>query len=138
MVAIADKDNFTLLYQVRPGVMDKSFGIHVAKLVNFPKTVVEVFSSICLAIKQIFIPFFRFICKQMAQRVYDESEDHFSHLKLKSDEDVAKVFAEAVDKLANVDAGSDEDIRTMMQDISAKVRQSDSEYFRAAFPAIFQ
>lgn len=42
MVAISDKDTFTLLYKVKPGVMDKSFGIHVAKLANFPEDVVEV------------------------------------------------------------------------------------------------
>ena len=42
MVTVADNDTFTLLYQVRPGVMDKSFGIHVAKLANFPEHVVQV------------------------------------------------------------------------------------------------
>lgn len=42
MDAIADKDGFTLLYQVKDGVMPKSFGIQVAKLANFPKEVVEV------------------------------------------------------------------------------------------------
>lgn len=42
MVAVADNTNFTLLYQVRPGVMDKSFGIEVAKLANFPDRVIEV------------------------------------------------------------------------------------------------
>lgn len=42
MVAVADCENFTLLYQVRPGVMDKSFGIQVAKIANFPENVVNV------------------------------------------------------------------------------------------------
>lgn len=46
MVAVANNDTFTLLYQVRPGVMDKSFGIHVAKLANFPKNVVQVNISV--------------------------------------------------------------------------------------------
>lgn len=42
VAALSDKDTFTLLYQVRPGVMDKSFGIHIAKLASFPKSVVQV------------------------------------------------------------------------------------------------
>lgn len=42
MEAIADNENFTLMYKVQPGIMDKSFGIHVAKLANFPETVVDV------------------------------------------------------------------------------------------------
>lgn len=42
MAAIADNENFTLLYQVRPGVMEKSFGIQVARLANFPDSVVKV------------------------------------------------------------------------------------------------
>lgn len=45
MAVLADEDVFTLLYQVRPGVMDKSFGIHVAKLANFPAKVVQVYAQ---------------------------------------------------------------------------------------------
>lgn len=46
MVAIADNENFTLLYEVRPGAIDKSFGLHVAKLAMFPKDVIEVLIEI--------------------------------------------------------------------------------------------
>ena len=42
MAAVADDENFTLLYQVRPGVMEKSFGIQVARLALFPNDVIKV------------------------------------------------------------------------------------------------
>uniref|UniRef100_A0AAG5DF98 DNA mismatch repair proteins mutS family domain-containing protein n=1 Tax=Anopheles atroparvus TaxID=41427 RepID=A0AAG5DF98_ANOAO len=42
MEAIVDGERLTLLYQVKPGIMEKSFGIQVAKLANFPPAVAEV------------------------------------------------------------------------------------------------
>lgn len=41
VTAHTDKNQITMLYNVRPGVSDRSFGVHVADVANFPPVVVQ-------------------------------------------------------------------------------------------------
>lgn len=114
MNAIVDNDNFTLLYQVKPGMMEKSFGIQVAKLAKFPPEVV-----------------------QFAQKLYEECEDHFAQLQIEKDDEGMQVLKAALGKIGKVDPNNDDSIGTMLQDIRTCVKQSSSTYFRKTFPHLY-
>lgn len=111
MAAVADAENFTLLYQVRPGVMEKSFGIQVARLANFPEAVVHT-----------------------AQRIYSEFEDEYTEKQGQSDKELLDKIDAAVERLTTT--GNDVDIdeaelSALVENFARDIKQLDSEYFRA-------
>lgn len=73
----------------------------------------------------------------MAQKIYDESEDHYAQLKA-NDENAAEIFVEAMNKLTKDDGMSDEQINGIVADIQKRVKDSKNPYFVEQFPQLFQ
>ncbi|XP_034669005.1 DNA mismatch repair protein spellchecker 1 [Drosophila subobscura] len=111
MAAVADADNFTLLYQVRPGVMEKSFGIQVARLANFPEDVV-----------------------QNAEQVYNEFEDEHADKQNKEDKALLDKIQVAIQQLSTAGNNTEinvEDLTQLVTQFTQDIKQLDSDYFKS-------
>lgn len=96
MAAHADEEAFTLLYQLKQGVTDKSFGIHVAKLVKFPEATVE-----------------------FAEDTYKQIADHFSEIRNEGDKEKFKGLTEG---FATVDVDSAKELEKLMAEVQKNVQ----------------
>lgn len=111
MAAVADKENFTLLYQVHPGIMEKSFGIQVARLANFPEKVV-----------------------QNAQQFYNEFEDEHAGKQSEEDKRLLDKLNTAVANLSTTGNNKDineKDLSVLVEQFAEDIKNLDSEYFKA-------
>lgn len=115
MEARAQGDEFTLLYRVRPGVVTKSFGLHVAKLARFPMALLA-----------------------RAQRTYEEFEDHVGKLDGYDEPEAVAVYERVQAEIAAVRVGDDASVEAFMERVREMTRQSKCAYFRDTFPGLFE
>lgn len=96
MAAHADEDAFTLLYQLKQGVTDKSFGIQVARLVKFPEETVA-----------------------FAEETYKKIADHFAEIR---DEVARKKFAEITEGFETVNVEDEAALEKLIGTVEKEVK----------------
>ncbi|XP_045124255.1 DNA mismatch repair protein Msh2-like isoform X1 [Portunus trituberculatus] len=113
----------TLLYLVRPGPCDRSFGIHVAELANFPATAIE---------------FARQKAREMEDDfgdVEDDSEEAVKKRKLQKEEG-EKVIEEFLAKISKLDcdALNDEELEKEVEKLREEARSHNNPYIAHLMP----
>lgn len=103
VAAIANEQDFTLLYKIRPKPMEQSFGIHVAKLVKFPESVVET-----------------------ADKVFKEFDEQ-NQIETEDDSRILKKIESSLDTMIKGDLGVD-DIQSILDEINKDIENSTGHY----------
>lgn len=75
----------------------------------------------------------------MAQKLYDESDDHYLQMKTQEDHEAAKIFMDAIAALSSPEASSASkaDLERSINDIRQRVKGANSSYLKKAFPQLF-
>ncbi|XP_055379270.1 DNA mismatch repair protein spellchecker 1 [Condylostylus longicornis] len=115
MAAVANQDDFVLLYEVKPGVTEKSFGIHVAKLAEFPNKTVK-----------------------LATQFYGEFEDEHKLLKTEKDDELLKNLLEEIRLLCSSENIDINQIKLLKEKVQKEAKDLNSHYFKAAYPSLFE
>lgn len=74
--------------------------------------------------------FFYLLIRQLAQQLYDESDDHFSQTKSEEDESAKKLFVSAAEKFKQIDSANDEEVRQMIDELSKNIKNINCSYFK--------
>ncbi|ESO85742.1 hypothetical protein LOTGIDRAFT_195636 [Lottia gigantea] len=123
VTALTTNNTLTLLYRVKPGVCDQSFGIHVAELAHFPKHVIEFAKEKARELED-------FQCVNLqGTDLYGDDEPAVKKRKLVKEEgeEIIEKFLNTVKKLP-IDTMSDTDLQKEMEKLKAEVKAKNNPY----------
>lgn len=121
--ALTSDDSLTLLYKVKPGVCDQSFGIHVARLANFPEHVINYAKEKAKYLED--------YCPILANEE-EEADDHSKKYKYKQETD--EIINHLFQKIESIDKNSLNDqeyIKKVHELIQFEAQVADNPYFKA-------
>jgi DNA mismatch repair protein MSH2 len=120
--ALTTDENLTLLYKVKPGVCDQSFGIHVAKLANFPQHVIDYAKEKAKYLED--------YCPLLSSEE-EMIEDHSKKYKFKQETDA--IIEKCFKKVQDIDASNlndEEYIRKIHELILNESELGNNPYFK--------
>ncbi|BES93501.1 mutS homolog 2 [Nesidiocoris tenuis] len=110
-------DAFTLLYQVKPGACDQSFGIHVAQMARFPDSVIEEAKTKLLELED-----------YQSEHVGGNDVQKRKYI-LEGEELIKGALSKC--KLLKLDEMTDDEVQAQIENLSKEVQSHDNPYIAA-------
>lgn len=73
---------------------------------------------------------------QLAQKLYDESEDHCSELKISNDTEAIELFSNVAKEFSAVDLNNMNEITNLAKEITEKAKNTNSDYLKNLLSAV--